>query len=201
MDLMRSTSGNSSGSSGDRPVGLPFEDWTERVDYYVSMVPIVTSRFQCLVKDLPRYWPRYLQARNEDIRSGKLVESVASPEAFNGRYHGPVKIERKELQPMTEAEIQAECDRLEKVWPKTWHWQKAVTSSRKGWELKTLAGAARELLADGKHVTGGNLAPLLFRNPTVQNLNLHQEHVRLRKRGFDVFCVREHGQWDQHFPR
>jgi hypothetical protein len=192
MVLKRSTSGNSDDSSGDSFVGLPFEDWRERVEYYVSMVPIVASRFQCSVKDFPLYWPLHLRERNQSVLSGKLVNYVAGPEAFNDSYQGPVNIERKELQPMTKAEIRTECARLDEVWPKTRHWQKAATSYRKGWELKTLASAACELLANGKHVTGVNLAPLLFRNPTVQSIwNLHQKHLRLRKQGVDIFCVRE----------
>lgn len=173
MQLKRAASPRRTDSSGETSEGLPFEVWKESVDHYATMAPFVASKFQCAVRDFPQYWPRYLRMWNEEVSQR------------------PVTVGQGQLQPMTEAEILAECDRLGEVWPESEHWQPSL-KFRVSWEFQTLCKAATDLLQNNRRITGRNLAPQLFRDwKTQKRWERHQRHLELATCGIEVFCAEQ----------
>jgi hypothetical protein len=93
------------------------------------------------------------------------------------------------LRVVTDEEITAEVSRVHELWPDPEQWQRAKQQYQRDWELRTLGGAALELVQEGKAVNGSNLAALLFRNPRTQDVwKAHQQHLELKRHGIDVFC-------------
>lgn len=89
----------------------------------------------------------------------------------------------------TDEEIAAEVSRVKELWPDPMHWQRARKQHERDWQLKTLGEAALELVRDELPVNGKVLAPILFRNPTVQDAwKLHQRHLNLKQQGTEVMC-------------
>src|SRR5207244_1812020 len=70
----------------------------------------------------------------------------------------------------TPAQITAECERIELLWPEPqdWpepeDWAKAEKEIKRAWERRTLYEAAFELMRDDKSVDTENLLLLLFRD-------------------------------------
>jgi hypothetical protein len=89
----------------------------------------------------------------------------------------------------SEPEIDSECARLEEIWPEPDYWDRARRQQEKDWQQKTLTEAIFTLLQDRTSITGQTLAPLLFRNPTVEQVwTLHQQHLQRQLNGLDVLC-------------
>jgi hypothetical protein len=89
----------------------------------------------------------------------------------------------------TDEEISTEVSQMNRLWPESDHWRRAQKQLERDWRTKTLSEAAFELVRDGKPVTGVALAPLVFRNQRTQDVwESHQQHLKLKQKGFDVPC-------------
>jgi hypothetical protein len=89
----------------------------------------------------------------------------------------------------TDEEIAAECALVKDLWPLEDHWRRAKAEKERAWQAQTLGEAATELEAKSEQIMGSTLAPLLFRNPQVQQAwQCHQRHVELAQRGEEPFC-------------
>jgi hypothetical protein len=185
--------------SGNLPA-TELNEWKSASEDFVSVARIVAAKFRCRVEAAPSYWGEFLlHQRRENQHHNAAVEVRLKERGFHktamqlldDNPHAAWS-EFQLLHVMPDAEIQAERDRVNELWPGPKHWQRAREDYRRGWQLETLANAALELVRDEAVVNGENLAPLLFRNSTVQDLwKLHQQHIRLQKLGINVICVRE----------
>ena len=193
-----------------------YQEWESEAACYWSTARMVSAQFNCRVQDVPTYWREFCRRHREQNRnlnvptcnwlnahglyeramqllpngSGDLIalrwkfnKDPRSREMYFSTQHLQL------LPVVSDAEIDAECARMLELWPEPPHWQRAKKHREKEWQLETLAEAAFELAKEEKPITGANLSRLLFRNPTVQDMwKLHQEHLKLRKRGIEIFC-------------
>jgi hypothetical protein len=140
-------------------------DWQRAADNCCATARMVTSHYQCRIEDAPRHWRQFLLLNRK---------------------------ERVQLQlfPLpTDAEIEAECEDLEELWPEPKHWRLAREQVQRIWLTQTLGEAAALLVASGQPVKGATLAPLLFRNHIAQDCWLMvQRHNILRSQGRDIFA-------------
>ncbi len=177
-----------------------YAEWESEAADYWPTARLISAHFNCRVEDAPRHWHEYQEYQRERNRQHNAPQEDWLKK--HGLYDRAKKLLTEkpgtvfetptamiQLLPVaTDAEIQAECERVNELWPEPEHWQRAKENYDKEWQLRTLADATLELVGDEKPVTGKNLAPLLFRNPTVQDCwNLHETHLKYERQGHDVF--------------
>jgi hypothetical protein len=168
-----------------------FEQWQADVEQIPCTARQIASYFKCPVSQAIKHWRDYLEHRNEINRRhndqeiaelrrlGSLAPNVerllreadVSQKACDLCVCGEFTRRHVQLwQVKTPAQVSAECERIEQLWPEPedWpapkDWDKAVREIRRVWETTTLHEAALELVRDNQPVTTDNLRRLLFRD-------------------------------------
>jgi len=152
-----------------------FDRWDTDVRDIPGTARRIASRFNCAVRDAIKHWPAHLEEKRrrdeQEIARQKESGLLRNGETVWREYHKPsgawayfhVKL------PQTPAQIRAECERIQGMWPEPqdWpseDWETAKREIIRAWEKRTLYEAALELIRENTTVNAENLRFLLFRD-------------------------------------
>lgn len=164
-----------------------FDRWEADAKEIPGTARLIASRFKCPVRDAIQHWREHLERESEQQRRRHEHESawakerglLKDGETTWREFHRPSGTWAHFSLPRvkTPAEISAECERIQELWPEPEDLKRAEEIKR-AWEKRTLYEAALELVREDKKVSGENLRLLLFR---VEQHEMEYKNYRFRQ--------------------